>query len=507
MKNNIKYFFACLLVLMCLQTNAQENILDEKYNFSRIKGTVYQLLSGITEQTGYQFIYNSEIINNNKQTVLPKGEYTIPAAIHKITGNHNLLLKPINNHILIYEAKESSLADTTHYGNFTIEGTIRDNESNKTITYASVNVGSIGVVTNMDGYYKLIIPDSLHNSKLTISHIGYKSREIDASVLAGNNITIFLEPQVLTLPQVLVETKDPVAIVKKMLEYTGKNYSAKPVYLTSFYREGSNFEKDNVNLTESVLMIYKTGIKDHLNYQAKLLKMRTIENKTRQNLIVTKLKGGIHSSLLLDIVIYKPDFLEFSNNYYNYYFTGIINYDNQWVNVINFKQKENVTAPLYTGKLYINTDNYALVHASFEINPKYAKKATSIFIIQKDRRLKIALKQASYTVTYKQVDNMYYINHIRSDLVFNSRNKNSFKTAELHSWAEMVTCKVDATDVKGFARKERIPIHTIFSDTKFEYDNTFWGNFNVIMPENKLRESVLNNLRQGSEVFVEDYDN
>ena len=49
---------------------------------------------------------------------------------------------------------------------------------------------------------------------------------------------------------------------------------------------------------------------------------------------------------------------------------------------------------------------------------------------------------------------------------------------------------VDTTDVNAFARKERIPTQNIFSDTKYQYDRNFWGNFNVILPEDNLKEFI-----------------
>ena len=63
----------------------------------------------------------------------------------------------------------------------------------------------------------------------------------------------------------------------------------------------------------------------------------------------------------------------------------------------------------------------------------------------------------------------------------------------------MVNCMVDTTDVNAFARKERIPTQNIFSDTKYQYDRNFWGNFNVILPEEKLKELIINNLSEVSE--------
>ena len=63
-------------------------------------------------------------------------------------------------------------------------------------------------------------------------------------------------------------------------------------------------------------------------------------------------------------------------------------------------------------------------------------------------------------------------------------------------WFEMVNCETDSSDDSRFARNERLATNNIFSDTSFEYDSDFWGHFNVIMQEDKLKESVLQILKK-----------
>ena len=90
------------------------------------------------------------------------------------------------------------------------------------------------------------------------------------------------------------------------------------------------------------------------------------------------------------------------------------------------------------------------------------------------------------------------MNHIRADIKFNIKRKRKLFNpgSLLHIWFEMVNCKTETDSVKGFKRKERLPVNKIFSDTKHKYDENFWGNFNVIVPEDKLKEFILSNLNE-----------
>ena len=54
----------------------------------------------------------------------------------------------------------------------------------------------------------------------------------------------------------------------------------------------------------------------------------------------------------------------------------------------------------------------------------------------------------------------------------------------------MVTCKIDTANVNRFSRIESLPTRPVFSDTHFNYDEGFWGDFNVILPEDKLNEAI-----------------
>ena len=83
------------------------------------------------------------------------------------------------------------------------------------------------------------------------------------------------------------------------------------------------------------------------------------------------------------------------------------------------------------------------------------------------------------------------MNHVRGDLFFRiKKRKQLFGTFPLHTWFEMVTCKIDTNRVSRFARSEALPTRTIFAETRFTYDEKFWGNFNMIPPEEKLNDAI-----------------
>ena len=389
-----------------------------------------------------------------------------------------------------------------------MEGKLYDRITNEPIIYGTIGISntSIGTVSNLNSEFQLNVPDSLYENQIKFSHIGYQSEQISASLLMDQHISISLNPKVIPLQEIVVRAVNPQEVLRNMIEKRKDNYSSKPAYLTSFYREGSDYKKKNIDLTEAILKVYKNGYNhDAFSDQTKLIKMRRIMNKQETDTLLTKMKSGIYSCLLLDVIKELPDFLTLSDTSpYIYIYTDISIIDDRRVNVLSFEQRKEIKEPLYKGELFIDSENFALVELRFEINPDYIEKATKWFIEKKSPDITLKLQHAKYKISYKLSDNdTYYINHVRGDLEFKVRKKSHWFSSTLDLWFEMVTCKIETENVKGFSRKDRLSPHKIFSETRFHYDKRFWGDFNVILPEEKLKETILNNLSEITETIAE----
>ena len=78
-----------------------EDVLERMISLPKMKGTVYSLLGNISQQSGYLFIYDSKVVDNDVTVKIRKGERTIRQAIYEITGDTSLEFKVIGTHILI----------------------------------------------------------------------------------------------------------------------------------------------------------------------------------------------------------------------------------------------------------------------------------------------------------------------------------------------------------------------------------------------------------------------
>jgi hypothetical protein len=89
----------CNIVVQAQQTD----VFAREIRFSSSRGTVYEMLNQITEQSGFWFVYDSDLIDNEKKVTVSKGVYPLREAILQITGNNTLEMKLIGRHILLYK--------------------------------------------------------------------------------------------------------------------------------------------------------------------------------------------------------------------------------------------------------------------------------------------------------------------------------------------------------------------------------------------------------------------
>lgn len=497
------YRYMAILCLLFIVPDALRadggDVLERMISLPKMKGTVYSLLSNISQQSGYLFIYDSKVVDNDATVKIRKGERTIRQAIYEITGDTSLEFKVIGTHILITPSsriKQQQVEPVSApSANLMLTGILLDKEIGAPIPSASVGIQgtSVGIVTNQEGEFRLSLPDSLQADSVVFSHIGYVSQTLEVSLLAGRHHIMSLEPKIVPLQEVVVRWIDPQKLLREMGRQRERNYSHSPAYLTTFYREGVLMKNKVQNLTEAVFKVYKTASHSSVSDQAKLLKMSRLSNVEVKDSLLVKVKSGIQACFQMDIMKDMPSFLipDGGDNGYLYSSQGVTFIDDRCVNVVHFEQQKEILEPLYCGELYIDSETNALLQARFEVHPQRVKKAAEMFVERRTRGIRIIPQKAVYTITYKPWQGIYYIHHIRGDLSFKVKRKRWLSLSpQMRIWFEMITCKVDTEQVTAFPRSDRLPTRTIFSDMNFKSVEDFWRDLNVIPLERELSKLI-----------------
>jgi len=191
---------------------------------------------------------------------------------------------------------------------------------------------------------------------------------------------------------------------------------------------------------------------------------------------------------------------------YSYRITDIVTYDDEAVWVIDFEQRKEIDKPLFRGSIFINTDDFAILNADFELHPKYLQKLKDSFILSSSRRYTTWPVSVKYSVSYRKINNRYFLNHIRGDLVFVSKQKKKLFNSQFKVFLELAITSVNTVNVARFEREELAPVHSVFSKTIKNYDQDFWGNQDFLKPEDNLLKALKNmnvKLQEFSEEPVE----
>jgi hypothetical protein len=497
----IKHLAVALFFLLILSeiAESQQGILDSTFTF-RV-GTVKtgNALDIITRQTGFSFTYDSRLIDQEKKTEMIFSNTKLRVILESLLKNDSLIYSIIDKYIIISHTEnrksvqqDSSAADKVKY----ITGKIIDKESADPLPFATIalkNKGR-GTVSNNNGDFGMKITPELLNDTLSVSYLGYQGREIPVKKAFGNNLTISMMREFISIPEIIIKNQNPIEIISRTLKAIPHNYGDTPALMTGFYREGVLKKSELQTYSEAILQIYKSAYTGTLlSDQIKVYKSRKIENIDRSDTLSIRLKAGLSTCLDLDGAKNNFEFLAKEGmNDYSYRMIDIVTYDDETAYVIEFEQHENVELPLFKGTIYINTADYGILNAEFEINPKYINSMKNAFVSAATHGFDTWPISVKYSVSYRKMQNRYFLNHVRGDLIFTSSQKKRLFHTQFKVFFELAITETVLTNVIRFDREELAPIHSVFSRTISNYDPLFWGNQDFLRPEDNLLKELKN---------------
>lgn len=376
----------------------------------------------------------------------------------------------------------------------TYKGIVVDANS-EALPYAvlSVEQSSIATVTNSDGEFVLKVPLSETGKNIVISFLGHKNLRLPLTSLHSSGNRIRLTPLSVALPDLEVISKDPNRIIRKMMNDRLINYSREDKMMTAFYRETIKKRNTNVSLAEAIAEVYKRAYGSNLHDMVALYKSRKSTDYNRLDTLVFKLMGGPFNNIYLDVMRY-PEFIFteaiFDSYEFDFVKTDFIN--DRTVYMLGFKQLRHVAEPLFFGKLFIDTETYALVRTEFEMDLRNNDEATRIFVRKKPFNAKISTTKAQYVLEYRLIDDLWYYAYSRVELGLKINWKRRLFNTYYNSNIEMAaTDWSDDTDRKSFRNKDRVTPSVIIQDEATGFgDSEFWGEYNIIEPDKSIDNAI-----------------
>lgn len=490
---------ALLLLLLITQKTECQGILDSTFSFRAGTVKTVNALDIISRRSGYNFTYDSRLIDAEKKTELDFRSERLGTILNSILENDSLVFSVIDKYIIISRRQRqpsTASSDSAFQKIGSVSGKITDEDTGEPLPYATVAITNKGkgTVTNFNGEFVLKISPDMYEDTLSVSFLGYKGRMIPVQQALGGALSLSMRREYFPIPEIIIRNQIPQEILTKTRHYIQRNYGDTPAYMTGFYREGVMRKTELQTYSEAILQIYKSPYTvTFARDQIKVFRSRKIENLDRKDTLAVRLKAGLSTCLELDGAKNLFDFISpESMDDYNYRMADIVKYDEESAYAIDFEQKQGVELPLFKGTIYINTGDFAILHVEFEINPRYIREMRNSFIANSAGGFDTWPVSVCYSVSYRKLNNRYFLNHVRGDLTFSSRQKRKLFNTQFLVFFELAVTEIDLNNVKRFDREEIAPVHSIFSETITNYDQQFWGDMDFLRPEENLIQALRN---------------
>lgn len=387
------------------------------------------------------------------------------------------------------------------------KGLVVNGKSKKALEFATIAVSNsnISTVSNIDGQFSIKVPSSLLGESVIVSYLGFKTKQVPLAQFGQEELAIELEESFEKLPDVNIVKADPTAIVSRAMEKRASNTIEEALLVKAFYRESIKKRRSYASLSEAVVDIYKSGVPVQARDYVVLDKARKSTDYRKIDTLVIKLQGGPYNNIGMDMMRNKDIFFsEEIFEIYKFKFDKLVNLDDRNVYVINFEQRENIIEPFYKGKLYIDSDSYALVKSVFSLNLENLNRAKRFFVKKKPANADVIPLDTKYIVDYRQTDGKWHFSYSRIELSFKVKWDRKLFNSVYNIAIEMAVTDWDVnSDREVVKSKERMRRNVILNDQVSGFtDPAFWGERNVIEPDksidNAIRKIQRNYKRTGS---------
>jgi len=492
------------------------SVLEKKVSIEVNNETIASILDLISSQAQVFFSYDALMIEAEKKTDISIADKTIRETLDSLF-NGKFVYKVLGEQIIIAipeidEVKKKDIDVAKEKPKIIVfRGKVVDNDEKDVLPYASVFIfrKNIGTVSNNDGEFELKIPESMKQDTIIISCLGYRQQIQPIGEITDKDYQIALEPSSVQLKEIKVTAINSDDIIRKILSKIPLNYSRDGEIMTSFYREVLKQDNHYIDVAEALMEIRKASYDNSFAQdKVKVIKGRKSQNVMPFKFVDFKIQGGPYYITKLDVVKTLDSFLdpEF-RDFYKFSTEGIIEVDNRDTYVIYFKPKEKVDYPCYQGKLYVDMSSFALVRAEFGLSRAGLKFARESLIKKKPKDFYVRPIKVEYKVSYRRANNKWHLSTAQTSINFRVKSKGDKVNSVFYSDSELLVTDIKPDDRTHYKKDEMFNSKDIFTEVVTNFDDGFWGDYNIIKPSEELRKSLQDYSMKNDSLFRSDKKN
>ena len=372
-----------------------------------------------------------------------------------------------------------------------VSGNVVDDKTGQSLGQVSVSAGRVSVVTNDDGDFSLKLSEV--PEKVSVSHVGYKTRYLNMKVGQTENLKVRLRPATIQLREIVVVNEDPRELVEIAIRKIPDNYSMVPEMLKGFYRETAMKRKHYIYVAEGVEDMYKTGYNRSVSRdRVAIIKGRRLLSQKSSDTLGIKVMGGPVQAVVMDLVKNR-DFLLNKEEMDAYSFKmGVpefINDRQQYV--IHMEPESDMPYALYHGKIYIDCERHAFTRIELNLDMRDKEKATRTMLVKKPLGVKFRPRELSSVVDYRYDDGVTRISYLKNTFRFNCDWKKRLFATSFTATCEMVVTDSNSSDIHPIGSNSSFDSRDSYYD-KVEYflDPDYWSTYNIIEPSESLDKAI-----------------
>lgn len=372
----------------------------------------------------------------------------------------------------------------------TICGTVTDRQTHRPLPHTSVVAEQVGTVTNEQGRFTLKI--SPHTKKLTLSLIGYRSRDVEVEA-DGQELEIQLQPVAVTLNEVVVRSVAAGDIVRAAISRFSHNYSLTSTSYKGFYREVIQKRRQYLSISEAVVELYKSPYDDNgiLFDAVSILRGRRMMNMKARDTLAVKLRGGPTLPILADVVKNEELlFYEDDLSCYRYEYMGDERLDDRAHYVIRMVPEGFKPYALFYATLYIDRQTLAISRADLRLDMSNRARATATMLVHRPTGLYFTPQELTFNIYYRTEDGVTYLNYVRNEMRFKCDWRRRLFASSFTVVSEFVVTDIlrNAKPIRGrdsFRRHDNL-----YDNVDFFGEPDFWGPDNIIEPTESLNRAI-----------------
>ena len=500
----------CILIailLLSMSSSGQQrdgSVFERRVTINQQNETLTYILDQLSWQTGVFFSYDALLISGDKKYSVEVSDKSLFTVLNNLFLGQDLKFTERENQVVLSKkltGENISLTenDSIPVKYFFLSGKLINNKKGNPIKYASVSILNkpIGTISNIDGDFLLKIHPNNILDTIIISCMGYSQiiipayKILDEDILIMNSISIRIR-------EVKVTATTPSQLLKNIRKNFNKNYSSDTKLMTAFYRETVKQDNNYINVSEAIIEILKAPtVQSFRDDLIRLLKGRRNPDVKPYWWLNFKLQGGPFTITKLDIVKTMESFIDKElEELYKYNISKIIWYNKSPVYVLQFQPISNLVFPVFVGEMYVHRETFAIIHANFNFNKSGLKKAESLMVKKKPRGVKARPSYVNYQVNYQQYQEKWHLANVRASVKFKIRSKRNKINSEYHSISDLLITDIQPTELKRFARNESFTQRDIFVEMINDLDEKFWENYNIIKPDEDLRNAFKFNVEK-----------